>query len=141
MVLANRNSPLASRPCRRLLAFTVAWTCLCFVFFRVYYAQHMDNVVQVWKFELQFLKSMKTHEIKRFKIFTKKYLYVLSKKKIQFQKFSVKLIITSFDEFFGLDFLEFSSVHALGYSFLEFFVIKYLYFRHNYYLLEKPLHL
>lgn len=44
--MANRNSPLASRPCRRLLAFTVAWTCLCFVFFRVYYAQHMDNVVQ-----------------------------------------------------------------------------------------------
>ena len=74
MVLANRNSPLASRTCRRLLAFTVAWTCLCFVFFRVYYAQHMDNVVQVWKFELQFLISMKTRQIKWFKIFRKKYL-------------------------------------------------------------------
>jgi len=45
--LANRNTPLASRPCRRLVAFTAIWTCLCFVFFRVYYGQHMEHVVQV----------------------------------------------------------------------------------------------
>ena len=47
MVLANRNTPLATRPCRRLVAFTAIWTCLCFLFFRVYYAQHMDHVAQV----------------------------------------------------------------------------------------------
>ena len=34
--------PLPSKPCRRLLVFTLAWTCLCFVFFRVYYNQGLD---------------------------------------------------------------------------------------------------
>lgn len=30
--------PLPSKPCRRLVVFTLVWTCLCFLFFRVYYA-------------------------------------------------------------------------------------------------------
>ena len=34
--------PLPSKPCRRLLVFTLAWTCLCFLFFRVYYNQGLD---------------------------------------------------------------------------------------------------
>ena len=102
MVLANRNSPLASRPCRRLLAFTVAWTCLCFVFFRVYYAQHMDNVVQVWKFDLWIFKINKTSWNQMKQNFHEKYVLTIFHKsknltfrnlwKIYTKKYSVKLI-------------------------------------------------
>merc|ERR1712241_89105 len=36
-----RNMPiLPSRPCRRLVIFTFLWTCLCLVFFKVYYHHH-----------------------------------------------------------------------------------------------------
>jgi len=39
-----RNMPiLPSRPCRRLVIFTFLWTCLCLVFFKVYYNHHEGN--------------------------------------------------------------------------------------------------
>jgi len=37
--------PLPSKPCRRLLVFTLAWTCLCFLFFHVYYNQGFDAAI------------------------------------------------------------------------------------------------
>ena len=47
MGMASKSTmpPLPSKPCRRLLVFTLAWTCLCFLFFRVYYNQGLDGTI------------------------------------------------------------------------------------------------
>jgi hypothetical protein len=45
MAIKSTMPPLPSKPCRRLLVFTLAWSCLCFLVFRVYYNQGPDGII------------------------------------------------------------------------------------------------
>jgi hypothetical protein len=44
---ARSMPPLSSRPCRRLFGFTILWTCLCFVLFRIFANEDSAMLVQL----------------------------------------------------------------------------------------------